>query len=387
MRQPVRKNVANANGVDQVKYSYTLVVDGNNIMKMASVDHRMNGNGEEYGVVMSSLRMIGDILKKKDFNYCYVVYDGEGSGFLRWELYPDYKANRGKQYDLYTDYMKKYKDYSKMVIEYHKGRKSDNPRQYGEDEDESFERQKYILQSILEELCIRQYMFDNVEGDDIISYIVQNRKENEKIVIASSDKDLTQLISENVIVYNPRTKGFVTKDNSVAMLGITHENVVLEKILCGDQSDNIKGIKGIGESTLLKLFPEIKTEKSDLDGVIRRSKEMLEERRQQKKKPLKALENIVNSVTDGCQGKEIYEINRKIIDLSRPLVTEEAESELRETLYVPIDTSDRSVKNVYGIISENEMYDLTDETRFGDILGAYSRIMMMEQKRYKESVS
>lgn len=386
MRQPVRKNVANANGVDQVKYSYTLVVDGNNIMKIASVDHRMNNKGEEYGVVMSSLRMIGDILRKKDFNYCYVVYDGEGSGFLRWELYPDYKANRGKQYDLYTDYMKKYRDYSKMVIEYRKGKKSSDEKTYGEDEDESFERQKYILQSILEELCIRQYMFDNVEGDDIISYIVQNRKENEKIVIASSDKDLTQLISENVIVYNPRTKGFVTKDNSVAMLGITHENVVLEKILCGDQSDNIKGIKGIGESTLLKLFPEIKTEKSDLDSVIRRSKEMLEERRQQKKKPLKALENIVNSVTDGCQGKEIYEINRKIIDLSRPLVTEEAETELRETLYAPIDTSDRSVKNVYGIISENEMYDLTDETRFGDILGAYSRIMMMEQKRYKENV-
>ena len=386
MRQPVRKNVANANGVDQVKYSYTLVVDGNNIMKIASVDHRMNNKGEEYGVVMSSLRMIGDILRKKDFNYCYVVYDGEGSGFLRWELYPDYKANRGKQYDLYTDYMKKYRDYSKMVIEYRKGKKSSDEKAYGEDEDESFERQKYILQSILEELCIRQYMFDNVEGDDIISYIVQNRKENEKIVIASSDKDLTQLISENVIVYNPRTKGFITKDNSVDQLGITHENVVLEKILCGDQSDNIKGIKGIGESTLLKLFPEIKTEKSDLDSVIRRSKEMLEERRQQKKKPLKALENIVNSVTDGCQGKEIYKINRKIIDLSRPLVTDEAETELRETLYVPIDTSDRSVKNVYRIISENEMYDLTDETRFGDILGAYSRIMMMEQKRYKENV-
>ena len=73
-----------------------------------------------------------------------------------------------------------------------------------------FARQKSILQHILDELCIRQYEFENVEGDDIISYCVQNKKDNEKIVIVSADKDLTQLISDTVIVYNPRNKEFIT---------------------------------------------------------------------------------------------------------------------------------------------------------------------------------
>ena len=65
MRQPIRKRVAEANNINQTKYFYTLLVDGNNILKMASVDHKMNNEGKEYGIVLTSLRMIGDILRKK----------------------------------------------------------------------------------------------------------------------------------------------------------------------------------------------------------------------------------------------------------------------------------------------------------------------------------
>lgn len=368
-------------------YFYTLLIDMNNVMKISSVNHEMNNDGKEYGIVMTALRLIGDILKKKDFNYCIAAYDGVGSGVLRWKYYKDYKANRDKHYELFdpdaTPYYKKLNAAKLIVLEKarEKREKSDN---YVESEDESFERQKYILKNILEELCIRQYEFDNVEGDDIISYYVKHKKDNEKIVIVSSDKDLTQLISNTVIVYNPRLKDFVTKDNSVGKIGITHENVVLEKILCGDVSDNIKGVKGIGEQTLMKLFPQIKTEKTDLKAVIELSKGLLRERKEQKKKPLKSLENIVNGITDGCQGDKLYEINEKIIDLSEPIITKEAEEELSEVLYVPIDTSDRDIKNVYRIIRDNCMNRLLDEEKFGDVFSSYSRIIMMEQKRFKE---
>ena len=68
------------------------------------------------------------------------------------------------------------------------------------DDDEIFEREKGIINAILEELCIRQYEFENVEGDDIIAYYVKNKKPNEKVVIVSSDKDLTQLISDTGIL-------------------------------------------------------------------------------------------------------------------------------------------------------------------------------------------
>ena len=55
MIQPIRKRVAEANNVDTKKYKYTLLIDGNNIMKIASVDHKMNSDGKEYGIILTSL--------------------------------------------------------------------------------------------------------------------------------------------------------------------------------------------------------------------------------------------------------------------------------------------------------------------------------------------
>lgn len=390
MKQPIKKSRAEANGISNKETIYRLVVDGNNLLKISLVDKTMNSKGQEYGAVVSFLRILGTILNKKDFNFCVVCWDGLGSGVLRWKLYEDYKANRDKHYALHdpelSDYDKKLIAYQKMVLDYSRHKNAQRNKEHDRNkelDEESFERQKCIIRNILEELCVRQYEFENVEGDDIISYCVKNRQSNEKVVIVSSDKDLTQLICEDVIVYNPRMKEFVTKDNSVEKIGITHENVVLEKILCGDVSDNIKGVKGIGEQTLMKLFPQIKTDKMDLEAVIELSKELLRERKEQKKKPLKSLENIVNGITDGCQGDKLYEINKKIIDLSEPMMTDEAVEELSEVLYAPIDTSDRDMKNVYRIVNENEMNQLYDEGKFGEIFSPYSRIIMMEKRRYQ----
>ena len=77
-------------------------------------------------------------------------------------------------------------EFEKQVISH-----SRQQRKGEEDENEVFEREKGILKTILEELCVRQYEYENVEGDDIIAYYVKNRKKNEKVVIVSSDKDLT----------------------------------------------------------------------------------------------------------------------------------------------------------------------------------------------------
>ena len=366
---------------------FTLVLDMNNIMKISTVNHDMNNDGAEYGMIVTALRIIGDVLRKKDFNYCVACYDGIGSGVLRWKLYKDYKANRGKRYERHdpdnTEYEKGM--YASELLMLEKARlKKIGSGDYEESEDEKFERQKYVIQNILEELCVRQYEFENVEGDDIVAYYVKNKKDNEKVVIVSSDKDLTQLISDSVIIYNPRMKDFITKDNSVSKIGITHENVVLEKMLCGDASDNIKGVRGIGEQTLIKLFPSIKSEKTDLNAILARSRELLDERTANKKKPLKTLENILNGVTDGCQGDKLYEINKRIIDLSEPLLTEDAMKELDEVLYAPIDTSDRDFKNIYNIIRENKIEHLYDEEKFGNLFSPYSRIVAMEKKRFKE---
>lgn len=381
MKQVVRKSRAEANNISNEKLEYTLLVDGNSLLKMSLVDKRMNSKGEEYGAVFLFLRQLGQLLQKKDFNYCVVCYDGYNSGVLRYNIYKDYKANRDKHYELasgVSDYDKYINDYVKKVLNYNKYNKKEVKRM--ETDDESFQRQREILQNILENLYVRQFMYDEVEGDDLIAYYVKNKKKNERIVIVSGDRDLTQLINDEVCQYIPSLKKFITPKNSVEELGITHENILLKKILCGDASDNIKGIKGVGEQTLLKLFPEIKAEKSNLEAIVERSRELLSERKEQKKKPLKSLENIVNRVTDGIQGTDIFEINKKIIDLSEPLLTDEAKNGLDEERYAPINDEGRDIKNVYEIIEKNEINDLLDAKKFGSLFGMYEKIIKTEKE-------
>lgn len=383
MKQVIRKTIAKANNIQTEPLLYTLLVDGNNLLKISLVDKRMNEKGEEYGAVFQFLYQLQKLLQKKDFNFCVVCWDGYNSGVLRYNYYPEYKANRDKHYEMasqMTDYDKKIAEYCKKVIDYHKNHKAIVKR--SETDDENFERQKSIIQQILDELFIRQYICDNVEGDDLIAYYCEHKKSNERVVIVSGDRDITQLINDEVCVYIPSLKKFISPKNSIQELGYTHENVVLKKILCGDSSDNIKGVKGLGETTLFKLFPEIKTQKTTLNEILERTKRLLEERKANKKKPLKSLENVLNKVTDGSQGEHLYEINKKIIDLSEPLLTDEAIQELESTMYAPIDPEGRDIKNVYGIIQENGMNDLLDENKFGSLFGGFERIITNEKKYF-----
>ena len=388
MKQVVRKKRAEANNVSTDKLLYTLLIDGNNLLKISLVDKRMNGNGEEYGAVFLFLRQLGQLLQKKDFDFCIVCWDGDGSGVLRYKYYKDYKANRDKHYEAMeseTDYDKAINDYVRKVLAYSRSKKTEVKR--GETDDECFQRQRALIQDILENLYIRQFIYDDVEGDDLIAYYVQNKKPNERVVIVSGDRDLTQLINDEVCQYIPTMKKFISPKNSVEELGMTHENTLVKKIICGDASDNIKGIKGMGEQTLVKLFPEMIDKKTSIEAVIERSKELLEERKAQKKKPLKSLENIVNGVTDGIQGKKIYEINKKIIDLSEPLLTKEALEGLNDEMYAPLGDDDRDIKNIYQIISDNGMNDLLDEKRFGSLFGCFERIIKSEKEYSKKNAS
>ena len=166
---------------------------------------------------------------------------------------------------------------------------------------------------------------------------------------------------------------------------MTHENVVLKKILCGDASDNIKGIKGMGEQTLVKMFPEIISEKTSLEAILDHSRRILDERKANKKKPLKVLENVLNGVTEGVQGKDIYKVNKSIIDLSEPMLTDEAREGIENESYAPIDPEGRDIANVYKIIEENGMNDISNERVFGNLFGMYERIIKSEKENAKEN--
>jgi 5'-3' exonuclease len=233
---------------------------------------------------------------------------------------------------------------------------------------------------MLEELFIRQCVCDETEADDFIGYYVSHKKPNEKVVIVSNDRDLTQLIAEDVIVYIQSLKTFVNTKNHTNIMGYNYQNVVLKKMLCGDASDNIKGIKGLGEKTLFSNFGEIKERKITLEEVIEKAKQINEKRILEKKKPLKWADNIINKITDGCQGEKIYEINEKIIDLKNPLMSNDAKELLESIMYAPIDPEDRTMENLYNIIIKYDIDKLKDPTTFGNFFSDFMYLIDKEKK-------
>lgn len=387
MKQAIKKKIKEVHNINDEPIIRTLLVDGNNLMKISLVDKRVNSKNEEYGMIFQFLWQLNKLLSRSDYNFVYVMFDGEKSGQLRYEYYKDYKANRDKNYDdgTKTAYDKAMEDYCRKVIAYSKSKKQEVKR--GETEEESFERQKMILQQCLEEVFVRQVECENVEGDDLIAYYIKNKKPNEKIVILSGDRDLTQLISDDVCVYIPSLKKYISPQNHLKEIGYTHENVLIKKIMCGDSSDNIKGIKGLGEKTFFDLFPKAREEKYSLERIMEESQLLIEERKKEKKKPLVVTENIVNKVTNGCQGVNIYEINDKIINLSNPLLTEEAINEMKSIMYSPLDPKGRDFKNLYMIIQENEMIDMLNEDKFGNLFSAFHKLINFEKKYFEKSLS
>lgn len=382
--------MAQANKIATTGKVYHLLVDGNSVLKSSLVNKEdVNADGKEYGAIVTFLYRIGNLLMMRDFNHCVVCWDGFNSGSLRWQIYKDYKGNRDKNYESASaisnpesDYDAYIAAYCKKVLDYHRKNKMGVRR--GETDDENFQRQREILQEILEELFVRQYMYENVEGDDLIAYYCQHKKENDYIVIVSEDRDISQLIRDDVCLYIPSLKKFVSPKNDVEVLGMPYYNIVLKKIICGDASDNIKGVKGIGEKTLETYYPQITSEKGTLDGFLNVCKEVLDSRAREKKKPLKCLENAINGITDGCQGDKLYEINRQIIDLSTPLLSEEAKSELDEIYDAPIDPDGRDLKNVYEIVSRNGMERIMNTETFGKLFGMYERIRKKEIEQAKK---
>ncbi len=89
-------------------------------------------------------------------------------------------------------------------------------------------------------MFVRQVDIDNNEADDLIAYYCQISND-EMVTIFSSDRDLTQLISDNVSIYSPKTKLTYKKGDFIRLFEaeIPHYNVKTYKILSGDKSDNI----------------------------------------------------------------------------------------------------------------------------------------------------
>jgi DNA polymerase-1 len=307
----------------KTSFKLTCIVDGNALLKVAyhGASGLYNSHGVHIGGLYQFMSILRKIVKENDVKQIVVFWDGKLSGKLRHNIYPEYKQNRKKNYD---------ENFEKI--------------------DAELEYQKIRIKQYLEELSIKQFEDEIVEADDCIAYYVLNREEDEKILICTGDRDLCQLMSEHVSIYLFDRKRIYNIDNYDEYFDYHIKNLKLIKIIVGDTSDNIKGIDGIGEDTLLKLFPELKERECSLDEILEKAKILQSE----KKNKSKRLQNIIEGNTVGIQGNMVYEVNEKLINLYAPLLNEKCLVNLITFIETPLDPEGREIKNLLNMMMDDE---------------------------------
>ena len=300
----------------------TLLVDGNNLLKIGFHGVKDYFNGTEHvGGIWHFLNTLRRFIEDENFNKVVVFWDGETSTSQRRLIYPKYKLNR------------------KGVTEDFK--------------EQSFNKQKQRVKEYLEEMFVRQVEFENSEADDLIAYYCKISKDEDKTIF-SGDRDLTQLISEDVTIYSPNTKKYYKNGDKIKLheIEIPHYNVKTFKIISGDKSDNIDGIYYLGEKTIVKLFPELLEKEVSFTDILTRGEELLKEQ-----KDNTALKNLLTGKTkEGIFGDEFFEINKKIVDLSEPLISEEGKELVRAYYSESLDPDGRGYKNLIRMMMDDGLF-------------------------------
>lgn len=211
-----------------------ILVDGNNLLFRSYYATAYSGNlmqnskGFPTNALFGFTNMINKIVAEEKPKYMIVAFD-KGKTF-RHEKYDFYKQGR-----------------------------SETP--------EELKAQFPVAKQLLEAMGITYYECDNYEADDIIGTFAHycDLEDNFIGTIVSSDKDLLQLISPDVDIKLLKQKDYIRYNEQTFFddYGIVPKRVIDLKALMGDPSDNIPGVKGIGEKTALKLLQQYGT----LDGI------------------------------------------------------------------------------------------------------------------------
>lgn len=212
---------------------HLIMIDGNNLLFRSyyataySGNFMKNSKNFPTNAIYGLVNMINKILDEEKPNYVIVAFD-RGKTF-RHEKYTDYKGGRIETPD-------------------------------------ELKKQFPVAKEVISAMGLKWYDIDNYEADDIIgTFSTYCDNENIKGTIISSDKDLLQLINEDVDVKLLKSGDSIryNEETFERDYGIKPINIIDLKALMGDSSDNIPGVNGIGEKGALKLLQEYKT----LDGI------------------------------------------------------------------------------------------------------------------------
>ncbi len=185
-----------------------------------------NSKGMSTGASLGYTRMLMKLIRQAGIKYGACLFDSHKS--LRKESYAEYKANRkGMPEELLSQ------------VDY--------------------------LTAISHFLGFSTFRLEGYEADDLIAYIIRNvsEKESVKTCIVSSDKDLKQLLSQNVLIFDALKSRLITAGAFENEYDIKPQQFLCVLALMGDASDNIPGVKGVGEKTALDLIRRFKT----IDGI------------------------------------------------------------------------------------------------------------------------
>jgi DNA polymerase-1 len=213
------------------KTKLIVIVDGNNFAWRAySTRNLSTSTGIPTSVISGILQQIKFIYNEFRYDRLIICWDHPKGGTFRKDILPEYKANR----------------------------------------EENREKHKSIFSQItharkfFKTLNVRQAMFEGIEGDDVMSLVANHyagKKHN--VIIASTDKDLLQLITPRIRIYRPITKELIDTSKFKEMYGgLSPKDLIKVKSLMGDKGDNIPGINGIGEKGAIKIVKEFKTLKN-----------------------------------------------------------------------------------------------------------------------------
>lgn len=339
----------------------TLLVDSSYLLKRSfhgAKDIQTTKFGH-IGGLYSFLTTLRKLIKDHMINKVVLVWDGEGGGIQRYRIDHQYKANR------------KSKEWHKKI----EMNASELRREKAKEE--SILKQRKRIQAYAEELFLRQIEVDDVEADDLIAAYCLEHNNKEEILIYSNDRDFAQLLDLNITIIFPNINQPVTKTNYMMHFNHHYTNALAMKIICGDSADNIAGVGGIKEDTLIKHFPEIKFKTLSVREICKKADEIQRERVQNKMKPLKALGNLISP-----EGVVRLKTNFELTNLRQPMLNEQAEEELQQ-LEIPLSPEDRGSKNLYNMMIEDEFLGVYGST-FPQYVEPFYTVIMNEKKLLTE---
>lgn len=206
-----------------------LIIDGYGFVFRAfhSLPPLTRNDGLQVGAVYGFTNMLIKQIQNHKYDYIGVMLDS-GSKSFRNQIYPAYKANRPPA--------------PPELI-----------------------HQFPLIRDAVTALGVNFVEKQNFEADDLIATYCRIAKEqNIEVIIASSDKDLMQLIDENVLMYDPMKSKYIKAEQVFEKFGVYPDKLLDLLSMVGDTSDNVPGVPGIGPKTAALLISEF----GSLDNIL-----------------------------------------------------------------------------------------------------------------------